>query len=323
VSSEKQHLVPKFLLRGFTAPSSKQLFVFDKTSRRVFSQSPDRAAKEGGFYDLQTPVGTVSLEKSLADLESRAAEAIADIRKHRSLTTLTQRRAADVAHFAAVQLTRTSNYRKKAMRMSSEMAAWAKRMADARGAISDLAPLDEEGAKLLALHMLAKSHELAPHFLSKAWMLLSPPPGLYFLASDNPVTLHNSLDLGWMGNLGLAVRGIEIYLPLSRDLTLAFLCPSHITNAEDGIQKANELERLAPEKHDDIANLSSASKEFLESFTEGAPWLGTPDNVLHMNSLQVWSAERYLYGPTESFHPAGEMLDRHPHMAEGPRLKFN
>lgn len=323
MSSQKQHQVPRFLLKGFTAPGRKQLFVFDKTTRRVFSQSPDRAAKEGGYYDLESPVGAISLEKSLADLESRAAQAVADIRHDRSLSSLTARRVADVAHFAAVQMLRTDAMRKMALKMSEDMAAHVKRFADAHGASTDIQPLDAEGAKALTMGLLARSHEMAPLFIAKAWILLSPPPGHYFIISDNPVTLHNSVDHGWRGSLGLSVRGIEIYLPLSRDLTLSFMCPSHITTAEDGLSKADDLATLAPERREEIARVSDAPRTLLRAFAEGTPWAGTPDNVLHVNSLQVRNAERFLYGSIATFHPAEEMIEKHPSMVAGPRMKLN
>lgn len=43
---------------------------------------------------------------------------------------------------------------------------------------------------------------------------------------DNPVVMKNSNDFGAYGNLGLAVRGIKIYLPLSSTLMLTMYCPS-------------------------------------------------------------------------------------------------
>ena len=64
------------------------------------------------------------------------------------------------------------------------------------------------------------------HLLSKAWYLLETRPEHPFYVSDNPVVLENRNDFGVYGNIGLAVPGIQIYLPLSSTLMLAMYCPS-------------------------------------------------------------------------------------------------
>jgi hypothetical protein len=66
-----------------------------------------------------------------------------------------------------------------------------------------------------------------PHFLNKDWLLISTTRKSPFIIGDNPLALQNAIDMGPYGNLGLAVKGIEIYLPLSPVRALAIWCPSH------------------------------------------------------------------------------------------------
>lgn len=49
-----------------------------------------------------------------------------------------------------------------------------------------------------------------------------------FWIGDSPVALHNTINPGdrLRSTLGLGVQGIEIYLPISKDLVLAHMCPS-------------------------------------------------------------------------------------------------
>jgi Protein of unknown function (DUF4238) len=70
------------------------------------------------------------------------------------------------------------------------------------------------------------------------------PESLYI--SDNPITLFNSKDFGFRGNLGLACFGIEIYLPLSSHLTLAIFCPSHRVEREVLLAKVPPGAKLTP-----------------------------------------------------------------------------
>jgi hypothetical protein len=46
------------------------------------------------------------------------------------------------------------------------------------------------------------------------------PAECEFIIGDNPVSMDNHPDYGFKGNIGLAVRGIQIYLPVSKRHTL-------------------------------------------------------------------------------------------------------
>ncbi|MDV5280161.1 DUF4238 domain-containing protein [Leclercia adecarboxylata] len=66
------------------------------------------------------------------------------------------------------------------------------------------------------LRQLVQQMSHIEHLLKKDWYLLETSPERPFYVSDNPVVLKNSNDFGPYGNLGLAVRGIQIYLPCHR-----------------------------------------------------------------------------------------------------------
>ncbi|MGA3715913.1 DUF4238 domain-containing protein, partial [Escherichia coli] len=76
------------------------------------------------------------------------------------------------------------------------------------------------------LRQLVQQVSHIKHLLSKDWYLLETRPEHPFYVSDNPVVLENRNDFGVYGNIGLAVPGIQIYLPLSSTLMLAMYCPS-------------------------------------------------------------------------------------------------
>jgi len=57
--------------------------------------------------------------------------------------------------------------------------------------------------------------DFGPHFLNKIWFLAKATKTHPFMIGDNPVALQNHIDMEPYGNLGLGVKGIEIYFPLS------------------------------------------------------------------------------------------------------------
>src|SRR4029453_17497765 len=83
--------------------------------------------------------------------------------------------------------------------------------------------------KTMSLMMLAEPNEIPIHILDKTWLLFETDAATPFYISDNPVAMQNLVERRGpgRGNLGLSVRGIEIYLPISSLMTLGFFCRSH------------------------------------------------------------------------------------------------
>lgn len=83
--------------------------------------------------------------------------------------------------------------------------------------------LDESEVKRITLESFFKfAPEVANIIIKKRWMLFetgyaSDHP---FYISDNPVTMHNDQDHSPYGNIGFAVKGIQIYIPISSTLLL-------------------------------------------------------------------------------------------------------
>jgi hypothetical protein len=73
---------------------------------------------------------------------------------------------------------------------------------------------------------IATAVEFLPYLLEKTWSLQVVQASANLFSSDSPVTLHNERTFGPRGNIGLAVPGIEINLPISSELNLWMTCPS-------------------------------------------------------------------------------------------------
>jgi hypothetical protein len=316
---KRQHYVPRLLLRGFVAANTEQVYVFDKQDSRVFRTSIRKIASERAFYDLDIPDGLATLEPALADLESKAGPIIDGIRKARSVAGLSEADAVTLALFAMVQHQRTVNFRAKVGQMNADMAAWLRKLGHDPNTVKGFKEFDDEELRAFSLFSVARAHELVPHLLDKAWLLFARSPSKTFYIGDNPIAMQNHKDFGFYGNIGLAVPGIEIYLPLSSDLTLAWYSASFVKELGEGLALAEKLKIEMPSETARIDELSARPGRILAAMSTGDLVYCEGENVVNLNSLQVRYAERYVYSREGDFDLAREMVAKHPSLRSGPR----
>lgn len=175
--------------------------------------------------------------------------------------------------------------------------------------------------------------EATPGFVGamadKDLALMKAPAGRSFYLSDNPVVLHNDeAARGLYGNLGLAVKGIQIYLPLSADLMLCAWCPTLIGGLRE--RHASDKRRLASvmlapfigtvsADNDDLQSMLETlrpamdrAETWLKSIDQGTPFLLNTDNMDFHNSLQVVSATQHIVCKHADFSLAARFMDQNP-----------
>lgn len=317
-----QHYVPKFLLRNFGLGKKDHLWVYDKKTGRSFQTNAKNVASENRFYDFEIDGKTYSLESGLSGIESKTKPVIEKILHEDSVLTLDARSRATLASFLAVQFIRT-----KAFRMQwAELSGVLRRKLDSMG--GTVAPGSQAEALIqeptenqvksdTARMILDAPNNFGPHFLDKAWFLAKTTNNNPFITSDNPISLQNHIDMGPYGNLGLAVRGIEIYLPLSSTRALAMWCPSLATQIVEAAETIRRLPRSVLAAHlknpEGILAIDSAIRS-------GSALVYEPQHVMNFNSLQVGRSERYLFSAKNDFSLADRMIGEHPHLRAGQRL---
>jgi hypothetical protein len=109
-----------------------------------------------------------------------------------------------------------------------------------------------------------------PYFLNKEWVLFDAPKGGSMYISDNPVALQNEVDHGPYGNLGLAVRGSEIHVPLSSALTIGLLCPTLIEPFRRSAENFRLLDRRSPGAIDRALRKPRFAREFCAGLETGS-----------------------------------------------------
>ena len=345
---KKQHTVPRFLLDKFSFETSgkrNRLFTFDKLNEKVFEQTVFNATTMNSFYNFVDDPASISLEPVLGVYEDQAAPLIKKIVEEKSISWLSEEDKYKIAEFIAVQQSRTHTRLQLIERMASVL--------DIR--LTQMHPSSEkvetgfgtEGLndrKNIFLNGIVSQEEVISIFLEKSWILFETTKENPFFISDNPVTLYNSINMGVYGNLGIALEGIEIYIPLSSTITLGLICPSvaklktqesvkilnkpnvivDLFNALDASQKKLVLDdagQTETEFLQAVKNLNSCI-EMAESFEDGSSYLIQDEKLKHLNSLQVAQSERYVFSTIDDFEVVQKMIAMNEQYKYGPSVKI-
>lgn len=321
-TAQLQHYVPKFLLRRFGCGKKDRLFVFDKHTSTSFSRAASKLAAINNFYDFDFMGKPVSVEPLLGRVESKAGAHIARIVKDRRLKVNDSEERGELAAFFAIQMVRTPAVLATAREMFGRMEAWLR----AEGAPQDLFFPDTlvgegENAEraMMARNICNAPDDYGPALIKKDWLLFQTDNKHPYLIGDHPLTMHNMIEKEGRGNLGVAVDGIELYFPLSPNLALGIWCPSHREMLMKSLQSMDKLE-AASNASRDWGKAKSDVLAILEALQTGEPLRSNPENVEFFNSLQVSTAERYVFSPTEDFSIVKEMIQTNPELRHGRRM---
>lgn len=320
-----QHYVPQFLLRQFGIGKKDQLHVFDKASGRTFVTNAKNVASESRFYDFEVREAKLTIEPALSKLESVAKPLLERIAKEETTEFLTDLERVQLCGFFAVQFTRTKNYRERFKSLGDLVLERVKEMSPSAEAFEEFAKgipeQNENHLKLItAESVMSAPGDFGPLFHNKTWHVLITTAKRPFLLGDNPITLQNATDMRPYGNLGLAVKGIEIYFPLTPTHALAMWCPS----ISEGIIRSGEqllmIRARAPEMLKDLQD-GDRLERLAATLKKGSPLAYEPEHIENFNSLQISNAERYIFANGEHFDLARRMLSAHPHLSKGPRAR--
>ena len=148
-------------------------------------------------------------------------------------------------------------------------------------------------------------------FVDKDWVLFETDPCSPYLIGDHPLVMHNERPAGLRGNVGLTVEGIEIYFPLSPQLTLGMLCHS----IGDQIHT-----KLAARHPGTLGNDHSQLARLDEAMTSGTPMHVGADGSTFFNGLQIAHAERFVFSSDGNFELVESMLKDDPSLQCGLRM---
>lgn len=319
-SPQLQHYVPRFILRRFRTASQDAVHVHDKHAGRSFVASTRKVGAEKGLYDFEFDGEDLTLEPGLAEIEGRAAQQIDQILKDGHLHPVNALERSELAQFFAVQLVRTPAHRVMWRELEVRMEAHLRREGMREGFFAidpRLGSRENADRVLIAGTMMNAPENFAPALIAKDWLLMKTDSTSSYIIGDHPLVMHNARDHGLRGNLGLSVQGIEIYFPLSPQLTLGMMCESHRRDFESGLRRMSRKDRRDPRLQKGI----SIARDFISAVQSGQLASMDPQNVEFLNSLQVTRAERFLFSCEGNFSVAEKMIAANPHLRRGPRIE--
>ncbi len=322
-----QHYVPQFLLRKFGNGKKDQLHVFDKQTGRIFSANAKNVASESRFYDFHIGGVMGTMEPLLSKLESSAKPIFDKALDKDSLRVLNEEDRAQICVFFAVQFTRTKAFREQWRSLPQMLSEKLRAAASTPEALESLkeyiTPPDENQIKIeTARMMISAPKDYGPYFANKTWHLLATSNKEPFFIGDNPLALQNMIEDKPFGNLGLAVPGIEIYFPLSPTRALAMWCPSHMENILRRAAQVREYRITAPHLVETHIRDPDGLEAMAQRLISGEPIPYAAENVRNFNSLQVGSAERFVFSSAKDFTLPEEMIKAHSSIRGGRRIKF-
>jgi hypothetical protein len=307
----RQHWVPQFLLRGFHNGKEESVFVFDKVTGRSFSSPIRDVAFERGFYNIG---GSADLDDVMFRVEDATAPIIQEIRDRKSTAFLDEDERIWLAGFTGLQWVRTKAFSERSQDMVRQIAdavsqrnggELPRKIREQLGLTSP----EPEHEKVLGT-ILGLARPVVEQLLGKSLILYRSDGSLPSWISDNPVVLNNTINPGdgIRGTLGVGVQGIEIYLPISTELTLAYMCPSIAM-----MYQALDSDAAR------VGFIHAHARPYLTALATGRGVMLSKENVQFQNSLQVGNAERFIYSAADNFDDARELLRDNPRMQSGPR----
>jgi hypothetical protein len=322
-----QHYVPQFLLRHFGVGKKKQIHVFDKQTGKVFKSSPRNVAAESRYYDFEINGVHDTAELNLARLEEKSAEIVKKLLNEKNIRGLTEDERGVLAAFCAVQMTRTRASREMSRSLREDLVSFLRASArgdDDRARIEEyIGPEpDENQATVEAVDIIYHAvQNFAAHFLAKVWMLMKTDGRHPFYIGDNPLGKQNTAP---HGKLGLAVRGIELYLPLTPKIVLAMYCPSLVEKLYKELREFRNhmriLARTEPLFVEQVMRDPLSLEQTVAAIDAGRPLSCSPETVVNINSIQIKSSERYVFSNIDDFRLARSMLKATPSLRTGPRI---
>ena len=332
-AAQNQHYVPKFILRNFLSDAkNERVSVFSKSTGRGFVTSIRNIMAERRFHDFSIDDKYIaSFEEAFCRIEDRLLPTYRRVVEQRRLERSTEERN-DLALLVAFQLARTRYQREQFLHMEQQLKDHLGKQGFTLDQVKDYEPLTTD--RLTQQHLqyiLSSIPDFAQEIAAKDLLLMSAPAGRSFYLADNPVSLHNSEPApSMMGNVGLAMRGAEIYLPLSADLMLAAWCPTiveRVRTERDRQQKQAKSDLLGllmrgqikteqmQQKLAILGNIHHPVKDLLAGFDAGLPVAVDESDMDFSNSLQVGYARDFIICKAGDFELARRFVKEFPNMS--------
>src|SRR5690606_17532681 len=212
---KNQHYLPKFYLRYFSkCENEKEIGVYNINNKKTIRYAPIKSQASKPFYYGRDGV----LEDWLSKVEGDFASIIKKLR----LTMKPPKRFTNehltLLLFVSCTLARNPMTIEKGLEMMNNVMSTLFSSKEAE--CYDIPHTDTEDMMRIIMGHIS---QLTDNILDLEIKLLVNKTDVPFIASDNPIVLYNSYleKKKWpFSKVGFSVRGLQIFIPISPDLTL-------------------------------------------------------------------------------------------------------
>lgn len=221
---KNQHFVPEFFLKYFSTDGD-YVWTFNLDGEHEFEESVSNVCSRNYFYTREY---NEEVEQTNSKIEGRQSKALTALHDEKRYDVLEKEHQFWVRQFVTFQLERTRSMKE---RHSDNIREFVDRLDDWGLVDPDEEEVEEaigSSAQDTLLGLMDESWEMEAYLRDLEAVVLMNESDSEFVTSDDPVFLHNSYSNA-MGSTGFRRVGLEIYLPISRQLTLLFYDPNVYT----------------------------------------------------------------------------------------------
>lgn len=228
--TKRQHYVPQMILRNFSNDSATTSLLVLGTEKRVPAAPINRQCYEPYFYGADQ-----AMEQLFAVEENKVAGYLGDLSRAK-LEGLSESDIEQLKLFVHYQHARTRGAAEHLSRFAEALAKGTLRSSakvypdpDFRAEDVDKVEIRLQHAQIKSIWMAAKTSPLVRDMAVKL-ILTDRTPG--FLIADHPVVAYNQFAehhpvfRHCLASTGLALKGLQLFMPLSPSVTLALYDPA-------------------------------------------------------------------------------------------------
>jgi hypothetical protein len=208
----------------------------------------------------------------------------------------------ELAHLGAVQFARTRKMRNMILEMEDLIVNHVEKMGRTKEDIKDYVFSGHELAPMKELQMMMDSIPEFTRIMSLKHIVLAEAPRRSpLMISDHPVVMDNNIVeySPHRGNLGLAVMGVEIYLPIHPEYALWFICPIWAETIKKSHEQILNLFHSSPQNLQNIK--TKPILEMYETIFSRKPFKLNHENVTRLNSIQAKQSTRFIFSSSDDF----------------------
>lgn len=298
--SKQHHFVPQSILKNFSIDNKREkIFVLDKSNFKIFPNAINKTGSEKFFHSIRFKDSELNFENEFNIPDSKLSQLVTKIVKDESLELLTQEERESLISLTCLQYLRTRDSLNRLIKLSQNLEEIKNLIIEnwevpEKNITPNFSKIFEDQAKIFLLNLNTSVTSMSNNLNDKLVYLLRSNDKNPFYCCDAPVVKNNSIP---SGHQGFKDRGIEIYFPISKNITVAFKCKSLVYKG-----LPNEI----------IDDPKKSIGEFIKSINFRLVQDSPPDQVKYINQLLVRESNRFVYSNENNFDEAIQLIENNP-----------